>query len=805
MVTLNGDIIARDFSTIGEVDGANFDVAVYGNIVNDGTFTANNGSLTLRGEGAQIILGSNDLNVNNLVIDNDGNTITTNVNINVKGIVSPEEGTLDLNGNDLTLLSDATATAGIGEFKTGASIVGDVTMQRYLPVSDQDWVNLGSPLTGLTIADWADDFVTTGFAGSDFPDYPFNNIQKYDETVLGDLNDGWEQTAAQTDALTTDRGYMVFMTGASNTVDAKGGLQTGSVNVPVTFSPNMGTMTDGWNLITNPYPSAIDWDALVALSTNVSTYYVFDTEIDGYISRNGNTGVGAASQFIASGQSVWVKADMAGASLQFEESIKVPGVNSFERSTPTTPVIEFSLTSGERTDRAFVGSFSGATAAYDSQSDALDLRSMHQNAARLSIASDDLLLEHNMVNSFNENSSHVLRFTAYEQAGTWTLSADDMSNIPTSACITIEDTFDNSIVALEEGMTWTVDLAAEEVQDRFILHIGGAATIEAEAVSCYGSEDGTATLNLPEGTYSVQWVDEMEQTIATMDNVSGEQSIQDLGFGNYTAFITDENGVCTSLFETVYVDTPSQHELSTNQNLAFCGELGAGWIEFQTNAEAMDIVLTNDNNDVVYEGNSPAHFFIEELNAEAYTASVSTGCETWEVAFDLTDDNAITLEVEEPSAAPVLNGQGVIVINAEVEGNATIEWLYDGMVVGTEETLEFAVNQAGEYEFTVIASNETCSQELVVIAQADEVVGIEEIQNDVDVVFNGQALGLKLPGIDGQVMLKVFSTNGQLVNELTVQAQASRQWIVLNDLATGAYTVQLVNNNQVIAVEKFVK
>ena len=152
-VTLDADLIARDFSIDGTLNGGSNELFIYGNYANDGTFDAQTGTITFKGESDQSILGSSSNAFNNIKIDNDGGTVTLNGDITVKAVLSPEEGTLDLNGNDLTLLSDATGTASIGEFKSGAAITGDITMQRHIPAGDQDWINIGVGLTGLDIAD----------------------------------------------------------------------------------------------------------------------------------------------------------------------------------------------------------------------------------------------------------------------------------------------------------------------------------------------------------------------------------------------------------------------------------------------------------------------------------------------------------------------------------------------------------------------------------------------------------------------------------------------------------------------------
>ncbi|MDP4587931.1 MAG: hypothetical protein NWS86_07100, partial [Flavobacteriales bacterium] len=49
------------------------------------------------------------------------------------------------------------------------SIVGKVGMTRDVNAAYNGWITLGSPYTDAIVEDWDDDFITTGFIGSDYP------------------------------------------------------------------------------------------------------------------------------------------------------------------------------------------------------------------------------------------------------------------------------------------------------------------------------------------------------------------------------------------------------------------------------------------------------------------------------------------------------------------------------------------------------------------------------------------------------------------------------------------------------------
>ncbi|MEZ5147888.1 MAG: hypothetical protein R2759_12695 [Bacteroidales bacterium] len=67
--------------------------------------------------------------------------------------------------------------------------------------------------------------------------------------------------------------YTLTSTGDTIITYDQGDLNTGSINLPVSYSGAAG----GWNAVGNPYPSAIDWDDASWVKTNIdASVYVWD-------------------------------------------------------------------------------------------------------------------------------------------------------------------------------------------------------------------------------------------------------------------------------------------------------------------------------------------------------------------------------------------------------------------------------------------------------------------------------------------------------------------------------------------------
>ena len=131
----------------------------------------------------------------------------------------------------------------------------------------------------------------------------------------------------------------------ADTLTASGYLNQGQVTVKDWYtpsSPNLGYSTisgsvniQGYNLVGNPYPSAIDWDSYNTGTPNSGIYapgvtdflYVLDSKSKNYNVYQANTGgsgtiATSGSNVIPSGQGFFVVATDATAKLVFNESAK---------------------------------------------------------------------------------------------------------------------------------------------------------------------------------------------------------------------------------------------------------------------------------------------------------------------------------------------------------------------------------------------------------------------------------------------------------------------------------------------------
>ena len=323
---------------------------------NSGTVVASSGTIEFNGTQAQSTFAVQNNLISKLIINNAAGVTLQNT-AKVSNTLTLNSGTFYTN-DLLTLKSDATNTAQVTALGAGASIVGNVTVERHFPARrawrfvtapvrgsvgpitiQSAWQNNGGAATsnyglelwhpnagnGLTLAGGSGN-IRKYIAGTGW-----STLTNTNATNVTDV-DGGSTTA-------TNKAYTVFITGSygsgtfaggssATTIQTIGKLQTGQQNMTISST------LDDYNLIGNPYASPIDLDLFKPDNSNInSVFYVWDPLLSSYgayvaITRNGSNDFnysvlnGKEYRHIQSGQAFFVRSNGMGSSLTFQESHK---------------------------------------------------------------------------------------------------------------------------------------------------------------------------------------------------------------------------------------------------------------------------------------------------------------------------------------------------------------------------------------------------------------------------------------------------------------------------------------------------
>ena len=431
--------------------------SVSGNFVNNSTFNAAGNTVVFNGVGAQSISGTSTITTfTKLTITNTSSSgISLSSPIALTGVLTLSSGArLTTTGASLTLIATSpTVTASIANL-TGATIVGNVKVQKYIYSSLRVYRYLTSAVSNATVADWQLSIPITGtFSNPSTGTGIVSTVPSmylYNENTAGVRANGYSAYPASglssAAALTIGKGYSIYVrnnTERPMVLEVNGPINKGTINISpqVTYTVTAGgPAEDGWNLVGNPYPSSLDWDLISTATDKVrvdNAIYYLDNNSASPVYRTWVNGVGtnAANGIISSSQAFWVKANAASPVLRFRETYKTTTAPSFYRTGTDISLLRISLDSTSSTfrDETVIRLSDEATADFDSDYDAYKLYDTGHPAIGSATNTSPLL----SVNAFRANRNSSDTIALYVQTGK---AGNYFLSIP-------EYTFDASVTA----------------------------------------------------------------------------------------------------------------------------------------------------------------------------------------------------------------------------------------------------------------------------------------------------------------------------------------------------------------------
>jgi len=557
--------------------GSSF-VNLKGTLNHNGNITFNSSLLRLSGSGAQSIAGTATLTtIPALEITNSGSKSLGHA-VNITDSVRIAVGTLATSGN-LTLKSTSALKGRIAQISGGGSITGNITVETFAPGGTTDWANLGtSGVSGLTFANWEGQIPMTCSlcpnnevsAGGYFV-----SIQGWNEAALaGDPAAYIERN--YNSPLTVGQGYWVYLgDGAVSTSTllwtVSGPAVTGAQPISLT---NSGVANgDGYNLISNPYPSPISWSKLRNGNASVdNAIYVYNADCGCTSTWNGvvtSPGGSGANDVIPMGQGFYVRCNnLAGATLSGQETNKIPSntsANPLLKTTNNIPqVFRLRLDGFDASyDDAVLLFEPSASPSFDTEWDAYKVFTSpgylgYPGAwnSRTSIFSQYYNVDY-AINTIppisNQNLVMPIGVRVY-QTGQYTISPVSIENLPAEVCVTLNDKVTNITHDLRSG-AYVCSINDTTQAARFVLTICSTNTppvgineikSNPNAVTIYNDATG-AMINL----------DFAQSTKATISvtNILGQKVMKDKTVnGTKESVHIDLNTNNEILFVTVTTD-----------------------------------------------------------------------------------------------------------------------------------------------------------------------------------------------------------------------------------------------------------
>ena len=273
------------------------------------------------------------------------------------------------------------------------------------------------------------------------------------------------------------KGYLV----ASDTNRVKtftGRLNKGKHELPCSYTTSSGA--PGWNLLGNPYPSSLNWDAVTRTDGIDHALYYYDPFIQNYryyVQLPGDTmSLGSGSPYICSTQGFMIHAEPGGGSVTLNDSQRVhPSSGIYKKPEGTIPeMLELDLAGNDFTDQTFIIFMDGATENFDRDSEALKLYSFNPQVPVLyTLTTDSTKLAINALPHSSDPVQVKVHFETTVQ-GTFTLTAKFAESFDPQTAITLEDLKINQTQDLKINPVYTFTADQGDGPERFHLHFSKA-------------------------------------------------------------------------------------------------------------------------------------------------------------------------------------------------------------------------------------------------------------------------------------------------------------------------------------------
>ena len=441
--------------------------------------------------------------INNLKLNKTaGNTTITSGQQTITNIYSPAAGTLNTGGK-LVLSSSNLGSARIEAGNAaGGYLSGNVLLQRYIPGGFRKFRFIGHPFDApLSVTELTDDIDITGNLNDGntnaFTATVTNNPSAFyfDESLDNGFynsntstNSGWvAYTGIAPTNIGVGQGLRVLIRGSKGqtnsltggayspdavTISVNGQLKQGDFIQNLQYS-NANT-NKGWNLISNPYASNIDW-LLVGRNNVDNAVYTYLPRIDGgryatYINGSSNNG---GSNYIESSSSFFVHANGTSPFLTWQETNKVsnePTNSSFKLTPIKTNRYSFEVKNiaTNLTDEVVIRfGEDNATDRFDSEFDAYNLPG----------SSHDLFVLDNKKTAYSIYHGSYLKNASIEKriiqlgltntvVGKYTFTAKELNPFILNNKAFLKDNYTNNLVEIVDNMSYSFEIKGDTASQK---------------------------------------------------------------------------------------------------------------------------------------------------------------------------------------------------------------------------------------------------------------------------------------------------------------------------------------------------
>ena len=392
-------------------------------------------------------------NLNNLFFNNlkvsysDWNKVPSNIKVKIEGT-----GTLDANKtvSDLEISSEVTASVAAGKQLT---VTGTATNNGTIKLLSSEADGTATLVGDVTGTAEVHQSVTTGRYW-----YVASPVSSAASKVLGSSVYYYDAAASKsayvttTNALSPGVGYAVSPSGTNFAFT--GTLNNSDQTATIAYNGNTADAFRGYNLIGNPYPSALNWNNVWAKSENRSAVKstIWFNSNGTFETYNASGSVGVPNDvkgYIPPIQGSWVLASDAASSttsssktLSFDNTMRSHGpatgsnpLRAPQSAASENQLIRLQATNGTATDETVLYFNSHAADTYDNYD---SRKMMSDNASQIYTLLNGMPIVINGMNTIPYNTEIPVAFKTVA-AGEYTIKASEFSNFTSGESLILTD------------------------------------------------------------------------------------------------------------------------------------------------------------------------------------------------------------------------------------------------------------------------------------------------------------------------------------------------------------------------------
>jgi hypothetical protein len=306
--------------------------------------------------------------------------------------------------------------------------------------------------------------------------------------------DQWQSGAGTWSTLDAGRGYNYNST-TNRTLSVSGQINTD--NTPVTLNYGTGgsgtPAYQGYNLIGNPFTSAIDWDAVRSSTLNTSQGNWSSVEQAIYFRSNGTLYVyngitvpggtdpgDKDGRYLAPIQGCFIKSNINNFTLYIPASAKVHSTNPRFKGAEIIPMVRLQIDNSGKSDQLVVRFDDKATLVFDNEFDA---RKLYPTSDMPAISSSLSGTEYTINGiPFPKSSITIPILYSAPGSGTYSITAKELMGLENYK-VTLTDKDLNFTTKLSEVNSYSFISSSGKYSDRFILTISNLASDVPEVIN----------------------------------------------------------------------------------------------------------------------------------------------------------------------------------------------------------------------------------------------------------------------------------------------------------------------------------